>query len=74
MAKQPMAPASADTPEPVPAAPKITIAEFCVRQSEKMTRPELLGGFEFVEKRAGRLKDTEAAYLDRFIAFQNTPV
>lgn len=55
-------------------AAKITVAEFCARKSVTLARPELLGGFEFVEKRAGRTKDTEAAFEARLTAFQNTPV
>jgi len=58
----------------VQAEAKITLVEFCTRLSETITRPELIGGFEHVEKRAGRLKDTAAAFRQRFDAFVNTPV
>lgn len=54
--------------------PKLTLAEFCTRLSESVNRPELLGSFEFVERRAGRLKDTGSAYRARFDAFVKTPV
>ena len=54
--------------------PRLTLSEFCTRLSEKVSRPELLGGFEFVERRAGRIKDVESAYQARFDAFVKTPV
>lgn len=65
------------TPEQAPTPPqesKLPLDEFCRRLSETVNRPELIGGFEFVERRAGRLKDTQAAYRDRFDAFVQTPV
>lgn len=65
-------------PENLPTAvaqeSKMPLDEFCRRISETVTRPELIGGFEFTELRAKRLKDTEAAYRDRFDAFVNTPI
>ena len=54
--------------------PRLTLSEFCTRLSETVSRPELLGGFEFVERRAGRIKDTEASYRARFDTFVTTPV
>jgi len=66
-----------DTPpvEQVEVQPtKLSLSEFCTRLSETVSRPELLGAFEHVERRAGRLKDTEAGYRGRFDAFVNTPV
>lgn len=77
MAKQATTSPESDNPvSAAPAAPepKITLTEFCVRVSNKQNRPELLGGFEFVEKAAKRLKDTESAYQARFEAFERTPV
>ncbi|WP_441280569.1 hypothetical protein [Tardiphaga sp. 862_B3_N1_1] len=77
MAKQPTAsPEGESNLSTATAAPesKITLTEFCVRVSNKQNRPELLGGFEFVEKAAKRLKDTESAYQARFEAFERTPV
>ena len=53
---------------------RITLSEFCTRLSESVSRPELIGGFEFLERRAGRLKDTADAYQGRFDAFVTTPV
>ena len=63
-----------DTPVANTQEPRLTLAEFCTRLSEKVSRPELLGGFEFVERRAGRVKDVESAYRARFDAFVKTPV
>lgn len=63
--------------EQAPAAqdiPKLTLTEFCTRLSEKVKRPELLGGFEFIERRAGRIRDTADAFQARFDTFVNTPV
>ena len=53
---------------------KLTLNEFCVRLSETVSRPELIGAFENAERRARRLKDTEAAFRARFDDFINTPV
>ena len=63
-----------DTPVATTQEPRLTLSEFCTRLSEKVSRPELLGGFEFVERRAGRIKDAESAYQARFDAFVKTPV
>lgn len=51
----------------------LTLDEFCARLSAKDKRVELISGFHFTEKRAGRTKDSEAAYSARFSAFQNEP-
>lgn len=56
-----------------PAVVTLTLHEFCARLSETVNRPELIGAFEFVERRAGRMRDTEQAYRDRFTAFTNSP-
>lgn len=56
------------------AEPAITLTEFCVRLSETVKSPELIGGFEFVETRAGHVKDTAAAFQARYDAFISTPV
>lgn len=55
-------------------APKVSLTEFCLNQSAKENRPELIGGFEFIEKRAKRFKDTQEAYAERFEAYKVTPV
>jgi hypothetical protein len=53
---------------------KLSLDEFCRRISETVKRPELIGGFEFLQRRAGHLKDTEAAFRARFDAFVKTPI
>lgn len=55
-------------------APAVTLTEFCIRISESVKSPELIGGFEFVETRAGHVKDTVEAFQARFDAFVSTPV
>lgn len=57
-----------------PAVDELTLDEFCVRLSSTDRRPELLSGFHFTETRAAHLKDTEAAFRERFTAYINTPV
>lgn len=54
--------------------PRLSLDEFCRRISETVKRPELIGGFEFIERRAGHLKDSEAAFRERFDAFVKTPI
>lgn len=68
--------AKAAPAEPVEKAADITLSltEFCTRLSETVKRPELIGAFEFSERRAGRNKATEAEFRQRFDAFVNTPV
>lgn len=67
-------PESPKPTEPVSAPVALTLTEFCVRLSTSVRRPELIAAFESVEKRAGRVKDTEANFRARFDAFVNTPV
>lgn len=57
-----------------PAPSEVTLHEFCVRLSVTDRRPELIGGFEFTERVAGRVKDTEAAFQSRYDAFVIKPV
>jgi len=60
----------------VTAAPDtgVSINEFCARLSETMTKPELINAFAYVERAAGRVKDTGLAYRSRFDLFVNQPV
>ena len=51
----------------------LPLQEFCTRLSGADKRVELIGGFEHSERTAGRAKDTETAYLGRFVAFTNRP-
>lgn len=52
----------------------VTLDEFCQRLSHTDKRVEMIGGFHSDEKRAGRIKDAEAAYQARYEAFTRKPV
>ncbi len=54
-------------------ADHLTIEEFCARLSIADKRVELIGGFHATEVRAGRVKDSEAAFQGRFEKFANQP-
>lgn len=60
--------------QPLPTAPALTLTEFCARLSETVKSPELIGAFEFTQKRDGHVKDTAEAFRARYDAFVNTPV
>lgn len=62
----------AETPAPMPE--KVTIEEFCTRLSLVDKRVELIAGFEYTERSAGRIKDVESEYQSRFTAFATKPV
>lgn len=51
----------------------ITLGEFCTRLSATDRRVEMIGAFHHVEKKAGRIKDTEESFRSRFDAFVNQP-
>lgn len=51
----------------------LTLNEFCIRLSETDGRVTLIGGFEAVERAAGRTKDRESAYRARYAEFINKP-
>lgn len=53
---------------------EVTLTEFCTALSANDKRVELIGGFNSVETKAGRLKDTEENFRARFTAFVNKPV
>lgn len=53
---------------------KTSLNEFCIRVSQSVTRPELISAFEYTERAARRLSDTDEAYRARFAAFVNKPV
>jgi hypothetical protein len=55
------------------AATQLTLNEFCIRLSQRERRVTLIGGFEAVERKALRTKDTEASYQSRYDAFINQP-
>ena len=47
----------------------LSLDEFCRRLSLQDRRATLIGGFHLVMRRAGRLKDTDAAYRAAFSQF-----
>lgn len=51
----------------------LTVEEACARISATDRRVEMIGAFHSSEKAAGRLKDLESAYRERFAAFCNAP-
>lgn len=55
------------------AAPTLSLTEFCTRLSETVKRPELIGAFEHVERRAGRNSATDAEFRARYNEFINAP-
>jgi hypothetical protein len=54
-------------------ADAVTLDEFCARLSGTDKRVEMIGAFNHVEKKAGRVKDTEESFRSRFDAFINQP-
>ena len=62
------------TSSAAPEAPELSLTEFCARLSATVRRPELLAGFEFSERTAGRVKDKPEAFQARFDKFCNKPV
>lgn len=51
----------------------LTVDEFCTRTSSTDRRVELLAGFRADEVRNGRIKDSEANFASRFLAFAARP-
>lgn len=68
------APALAPVDLPAQAADGVTLDEFCTRLSKNDKRVELIGGFHYTEKAAGRIKAAEGEYQNRYAAFSNQPV
>ncbi|MBB3017710.1 hypothetical protein FHR70_000750 [Microvirga lupini] len=66
-------PAVADKPVESAGSEPLTLTEFCIRLSKRVKRVELIGAFEFVEKAAGHVRDTEEAFQGRFDAFIKQP-
>ena len=61
---------------PIASAPDefpLALEEFCLQLSQVDKRVELIGGFHYTEKVAGRLKDTRQAYQTRYMAFLTQP-
>jgi Mrp family chromosome partitioning ATPase len=54
---------------PVPAAFQITLQEFMQKLSARDNRVELINAFYYTERQAGHIKDFEANFQARFVAF-----
>lgn len=65
--------AAAKPDAPSETSQQLTLTEFCIRLSQHDKRVVLIGGFEATERKAGRIKDSEAAYQARFAEFTNKP-
>lgn len=69
---------TAETTAPVVAtavAPvSLSLTEFCSRLSETVRSPELIAGFEFHERAAGRVQSDAAQFRTRFDEFVNKPI
>lgn len=53
---------------------KTSLQEFCIRLSQTVSRPELISAFEYTERAARRLSDTDSAYQARFAEFTKKPI
>ena len=63
-----------DVPMSVAADPvQVTLDEFGIGLSQRDDRHELVNAFIYMERRAGKHKDTEAAYQARYVAFLDQP-
>lgn len=51
----------------------LTLSEFCSQLSGSDKRVALIGGFYQTEETAGTIKDTVAAFTERYEAFINQP-
>lgn len=70
MAKEP---APKATSEKKPVTERVSLDEFCTRLSETEKRYALIAGFAATERKARRVRDTEAAFQARFAAFIKQP-
>lgn len=61
-------------PEAAAAPVAVTLNEFCMRLSETVHRPELIGAFAFSERAAGNSRDSVDAFQARYEVFVNKPV
>lgn len=52
---------------------QVTLDEFGVGLSQRDNRHEMVNAFIYMERRAGKHKDTEAAYQARYVAFLDQP-
>lgn len=72
MAKSPTEPVEQSKPA-TQSADEVTLTEFCTRISASDRRVELIGAFNHIETKAGRIKATEKEFLSRFDAFIKQP-
>lgn len=56
-----------------PVVAQLTLTDFCIRLSETVRRPELIGAFEFHERVNGRLKASAEEFQTRFVEFTTKP-
>lgn len=68
------APSAAKTTGKQPDSFAVTVDEFCSRLSAADGRVEMIGAYHASEKAAGRSKDTESNYRQRFDAFCRRPI
>lgn len=66
-------PLATSAPVTAPAEFPLSLDEFCTRASLGDPQVEILGAFNYVEKKAGRTRDTETAFKARLEAFRNQP-
>jgi len=71
--KEPEMPVTIAAAKPAETEFPMTIDEFCSQLSQHDKRVEIIGGFHYVEKHAGRGKDTRLNYRARFEAFLKQP-
>lgn len=63
-----------EVPEKMTEVVKITLNEYCMRLSEKVARPELIGAFAFSSNQAGKVSGTTAEFDAFYNAFVTKPV
>lgn len=52
----------------------VSLDNFCSDLSQSDRRVELIGGFHYSERAAGRTKDTPSAFRARYVAFTTRAV
>lgn len=74
MSKNEKAVGAADESATAAPEPQMSLNEFCRRKSETVRRPELISGFEYTERVAGRTTGTGPEFEARYVTFLNKPV
>lgn len=69
-----LTPVATPVAAPVDAPVSLTLTEFCSRLSETVRSPELIAGFEFNERMAGRVQSDAVQFRARFDEFVNKPI